>query len=119
MVNVNTTKCHSEIPTNMSGLISLPGIGLYAASVFLSLHKDVRAAIIDNNIVRVFSRFFGLEYDDETRRKWFIDFVEVMTPRKIHRNYNYALLDFARVICTKKPTCDICLLSRKCSCRNK
>ena len=104
------------LPLEKRELLRIPGIGDYAASAFLSLHYNKRCSLIDSNIIRLYSRYFGFYYDGETRRKkWFLDLADRMTPRKSIKSFNYALLDFSRTICKPKPLCDECTLRKRCS----
>lgn len=104
------------IPNQKPELLNLPGVGDYVASAYLSLHTDKREVLIDSNIVRFYSRFFGFEAKPETRRKkWFRELVEKITSKKDFQKFNYGLLDFTRKVCkAKKPLCEECLLARKC-----
>ncbi len=107
---------NNVIPESTTELRALPGIGDYAASAYLSMHLDCRAAIIDSNVVRLYGRFFGFDTDGETRRKsWMRNLAEKLTPRRNFRDYNYALVDFTRAICLPKPQCSICPIRRKCN----
>lgn len=106
---------NNDIPTNRDDLLKLPGIGDYIASAFHSLHMNRHDRIIDSNVVRFYGRFFGFETHGETRRKrWFIQLAERLTPARVHRDYNYALLDFSMTICAPVPQCANCPLRRKC-----
>lgn len=103
------------IAENRDEVLALPGVGDYIASAFRSLHLNIRDRIIDSNVVRFYGRFFGFKTDGETRRKkWFINLAEILTPARVHRDYNYALLDFTRKICKPSPDCSACPLRRKC-----
>jgi A/G-specific adenine glycosylase len=105
-----------KIPTHMEELLKLPGVGMYAASAFLTFHLDKRALIIDSNTVRLWSRILGFESNGETRRKkWFLDIVEALTPVEEHRAFNYAVLDHTRTICKPKPLCNVCPLNHLCN----
>lgn len=106
---------NERIPETENELIKLPGIGLYIASAFLSMHKGVKAPIIDRNAVRLWSRIFGFSTDSETHRKrWFIEIADRMTPQDRFKRFNYAVLDFARRICKPKPVCSKCPLTSYC-----
>lgn len=104
-----------DIPELKDDLLKLPAIGNYIASAYRSLHLGIRDVIIDSNIVRLLGRYFGFETDGETRRKrWLIQLAKKLTPEKKFKEYNYALLDFSRAICTTKPKCDLCIMKNKC-----
>jgi A/G-specific adenine glycosylase len=104
------------IPNQKSELLKLPGVGDYVASAFLSLHTNQREVLVDSNIVRFYSRFFGFEANAETRRqKWFRELAEKITPNKNCKQFNYGLLDFTRKVCkAKKPLCKECVLASRC-----
>lgn len=103
------------IPTGYEELTELPGVGPYAANAFISLHLDRPATIIDSNIVRLYERFFGIEPENEMRRKKsFIEFCIFVTPKIKCREFNYALLDLTRKVCKPKPCCDDCPIKNKC-----
>ena len=96
-------------PESLKELITLPGVGPYAAAAYLGFHTDARAVIIDANIVRFLCRLVGYKYDGETRRKlWLLNFADRMTPREKVRRYNYSVLDFTMQICTTRPRCKEC-----------
>ena len=98
-----------SIPDNYVTLLTLPGVGPYVASAYLSLHREIRQPIIDSNIVRLYCRLLGYQYDGETRRKkWISEFAEFMTPKESFREFNYSLLDFTRKVCAPKPLCLNC-----------
>jgi A/G-specific adenine glycosylase len=106
---------NGTVPTSMDELLKLPGVGVYAASAFLTFHTNKRALIIDSNAVRLWCRIFGFSADGETRRKkWFSDIVEAVTPIEEHRAFNYAVLDHTRTICKTRPLCNVCPLNQLC-----
>ncbi len=76
--------------------------------------------IIDANVVRVICRLVGEPYDGETRRKrWLMDLAERLTPERTFRDYNYALLDLAMVVCLPAaPRCRACPLAAVCEDRS-
>ena len=96
-------------PRSLPELITLPGVGPYAAAAYLAFHTNARAVIIDANVVRFLCRLIGYEYDGETRRKqWLLDFADRMTPQQSVKKYNYSVLDFTMQICTTRPKCEQC-----------
>ncbi len=103
-----------EPPSSLEALVELPGVGPYAASAYLSLHRGRRAAIVDSNVVRWLGRVFGFKTDPETRRKaWLLRLAEDLTPARNFREYNYAVLDLAMKVCGPRPRCEECPLSRQ------
>jgi len=102
-------------PDNYKELIQIPGVGPYVASAFLSLHRGIRYSIIDSNIIRLYTRLFGFNYNPDLRRKKdFQEFCETITPENKFRLFNYGLIDFTRSICKSKPRCKTCMFSGIC-----
>lgn len=89
-LRLNELILKNGIPLNKTELMAMPGIGEYISSAFLSLHCNIRAYLIDSNIIRTYGRFWGFPYNAETRRKkWFIKLCNELTPARNHRSYNY------------------------------
>jgi A/G-specific adenine glycosylase len=102
-------------PENSEELMRFKGIGGYTASAWLSLHRGKRAVIIDSNVVRWLSRMTGMPYNRDPRGlHWVQDLCERLTPKRVFRDYNYAVLDFTMMICARKPDCPNCPLRRDC-----
>ena len=73
--------------------------------------------LIDTNTVRVAGRLFGLEIKDSSRRNHrFRELVTALVDPDEPQAYNYALLDLAERICTKKrqPDCFRCPVRKYC-----
>jgi A/G-specific adenine glycosylase len=105
-----------EVPEERADIESFPGIGQYAAGAFLTFHRHRRVPFIDANIVRLLGRFFGFDWDGETRRKrWFRDLAEAFFDHDLPpADFGYAVLDFTREVCSRSPECDTCPLSSDC-----
>src|ERR1700722_2055214 len=56
-----------EFPTRFDEVESLPGIGRSTAGAILALSRDLRFAIMDGNVRRVLSRWFGIAGDPSER----------------------------------------------------
>lgn len=111
------TRFNEQVPREKLDLLSLPGVSSYIASAVRCFTWNFPEALIDTNTVRIAGRLFGLEVKDSSRRnsvfkrsiKSLIDFSQP-------RDYNYALLDLADRICTKRqiPDCLNCPVSAHC-----
>lgn len=106
-----------EIPTNFLELVKLPGVGRYTSSGVMcnAFKKDY--AMVDNNVVKIVSRYFGYEFQKNPPytdpQLW--EFVESLIPKGKCREFNLGLIDFVSEICkTKKPRCKICKLKNQC-----
>lgn len=102
------------VPLDIKELTSLPGVGSYSASAYLIFHCNTHGFIIDANIVRFICRISGNSYDGETRRKrWLIKTASELANTPDSKNYNYSILDFAMLVCVKRPHCEICPFNEK------
>lgn len=110
-------KYGGKIPCDKEELLSLPGVGEYISAAVLSFACNVPVAVVDSNVVRVLSRYFGITPRGEGRRdKKILGLASKILPEQSHREYNFAIIDFAALVCTpKRPKCEICPLREKCS----
>lgn len=93
----------------------LRGVDHYVASATACFASLERVAVVDSNVVRVYSRFFGFTPSDRIRREaGFHALALQLLPRGRVREYNWALLDLGGTVCVTKPKCGACPLSRKC-----
>lgn len=104
-------------PTDFNQVLALPGIGRSTAGAILTICFKKRYAILDGNVKRVLSRFFGVGdwlNDPKTVEKlWILS--EENTPHKRVADYTQAIMDFGAMLCTRtKPNCDVCPLQTAC-----
>ena len=52
---------HGVFPSNYQDLIQLKGVGDYTASAIASICFNEASAVVDGNVYRVLSRYFGIE----------------------------------------------------------
>lgn len=106
-----------RVPRSRKGLTALPGVGDYVAGAVLSVAFNRREWIVDTNVARVFTRYFGLMHIGEPRnsvliRKLSREFAQSRTPRRA----NLALLDHGALVCSaSRPRCGECVLATRCA----
>lgn len=104
-------------PSNEKKLLSLPGIGSYTSRAIMCFGFNKRCAVVDSNVGRIYKRVFDFRSEKE-KPSTDLDlrrFAEKMLPKHDFRQYNYALLDFAALICkSKNPKCDKCFAAEFC-----
>lgn len=111
------SRFNGQIPQDKADLLSLPGVSEYIASATRCFSWNLPEPLIDTNTVRVVGRLFGLETKDSSRRsKRFRNLISALVDTRSPRTYNYALLDLAYQICTKKrpPVCIKCPVQKYC-----
>lgn len=108
----------SAIPTTRKDWVALPGVGEYTAGAVLSLAMHQKEAILDGNLVRIFSRIFALQgqgLQDKKHREtlWKLAYAFAHLP-KTHLT-NEALMEFGALHCTpKSPLCGECPIADRC-----
>jgi A/G-specific adenine glycosylase len=99
-----------EFPRSFEDVASLPGIGRSTAGAILALAHGERYPILDGNVKRVLSRFFGIQDQD---RLW--EASERCTPEQDVDIYTQAIMDLGATVCTRrKPLCAYCPLAKGC-----
>lgn len=111
------TRFDGQVPQEKADLLSLSGVSDYIASAVRCFAWNLPEPLVDTNTVRIIGRLFGLEIKDSSRRnRRFRELITALVDPKEPRAYNYALLDLAHLICTKKhaPGCGKCPLQKWC-----
>jgi A/G-specific adenine glycosylase len=104
-------------PTSYADIRALKGIGDYTAAAIASFAYGLPHAVVDGNVYRVLSRFFGIATAIDTTRgkKEFRQLADSLLPKKQAALYNQAIMDFGATHCQpKNPKCTICPLQTKC-----
>jgi A/G-specific adenine glycosylase len=97
---------------------SLPGVGPYTAGAVASLAFGQREPILDGNIIRVFSRLFGLNFLPgkgiaEKRAYW--ELARIWADAENPGEWNEALMELGALVCIPAtPRCADCPLSTGC-----
>ena len=95
----------------------LKGVGDYTASAIASICFGEAKAVVDGNVYRVLSRFFGVETPINSSKgiKEFKELAQLVMYKEDPGLYNQAIMDFGAIQCKpQKPNCDSCLLQYKC-----
>ena len=106
------------MPRTRKELEALPGIGAYTAGAILSLAYHEREAILDGNLVRIFSRLHTLgilptESKEAAETYW--DYAREMADSPKAYMHNEALMELGRTVCkVRNPDCKACPLNASC-----
>lgn len=109
-------------PNNYADVLSLKGIGVYTAAAICSFAYNQPYAVVDGNVYRVISRYFGVDLpiDSTQGKKHFAQLAQELLPPKHSADYNQGIMDFGAMQCTpQSPLCDSCPLSDSCFAFNK
>ena len=108
---------HGHLPNTYDGLIAMDGVGRYTAGAVLSFAFNQDAPILDTNVARLLSRYFGirgaLRGGNVQRRLWRL--AAAVIPKGKGYGINEAMMDFGATVCTaRSPRCPSCVLRRTC-----
>jgi A/G-specific adenine glycosylase len=106
-----------SVPDTYEELVALPAVGPYAANATLAVAFRKRAPVVDAVTARVYRRYFDLPADAPASTDaalWRV--VDESTPPAGARDWNWAVLDLASMICLPKiPRCTECPLQEHCA----
>lgn len=120
-----------KFPDTLEGIKSLKGVGDYTAAAIGSFAFDIPAAVVDGNVYRVLSRYFGIDtpINSTQGKKEFAALAQSLIPggnEKIKPEafemelspisaYNQGMMDFGAIQCTpQSPKCLLCPLGETC-----
>ena len=118
-------------PTTIEGLRSLKGVGDYTAAAIGSIAFGLPVAVVDGNVYRVLSRYFGISTPINTTegKKEFALLAQELVSGLSGKSgcpgdsgnsgnsgiYNQAIMDFGALQCTpQSPRCADCPLQESC-----
>lgn len=110
-------KYNGVFPNTRKELEALPGIGAYTAGAILSLAFHQNAAILDGNLIRIFSRFYAFDFlpDSSKHSEIYWKQSEHWASGKKAFLKNEALMELGRSVCKiKNPNCLKCPLKNQC-----
>ncbi|RSK41790.1 A/G-specific adenine glycosylase [Mangrovimonas spongiae] len=108
---------NGNFPDSYKDLLKLKGVGDYTASAIASICYNEKKAVLDGNVYRVLSRYFGVDEPINTSKgfKVFKALAQEQLDSNNPANYNQAIMDFGATQCTpKKVQCNNCPLSESC-----
>jgi len=110
-------KLNNIFPNSFEEILALKGVGTYTASAIASFAFNQPYAVVDGNVFRVLSRFFGIEIPINTSagKKFYAQLATELLDKKEPGLYNQAIMDFGAVVCKPAiPDCPVCPLKKKC-----
>lgn len=110
-------KYNGHFPDTYKQLITLRGIGDYTASAIASFAFGEAQPVIDGNVIRFMSRFFGIHEDfSKAKSKHLVkdklrQIIKFVDPAI----FNNAMMEFGSLQCkSSNPKCEICVFSNSC-----
>ncbi len=117
-----TDDYNGRFPHTYEEILALKGVGPYTAAAIVSFAYNLPHAVVDGNVVRVLSRFFGITtpIDTTSGKKQFAELAGALLDTRQAGIYNQAIMDFGATVCTpRNPQCATCLHQPACVARQK
>lgn len=89
-------------PETYPEVLALKGVGEYTAAAICSFAYGMPYAVVDGNVYRVLSRYFGIDtpIDSTEGKKLFAALADEMLDKKHPAVYNQGIMDFGAIQCT-------------------
>ncbi len=96
-------------PNQYENLLGLKGVGPYTAAAIASFAYNLPYAVVDGNVFRVLSRFFGIDtaIDSTAGKKIFSELANEVLDKQYPALFNQAIMDFGATVC--KPMMPLCI----------
>lgn len=107
-------------PCKYEELILLKGVGEYTAAAISSFSANESRAVLDGNVFRVLSRYFGIEtaINSTEGKKEFTALANALIEDQNPSIYNQAIMEFGALQCKpKSPDCSVCPVQSSCYAR--
>lgn len=107
------------LPSDLEGLLALPGVGRKVANLFLARVTGQPAIAVDTHVFRIANRLWFHDRPartaEEAERR-----LAALFPRRIWRQINSVLVKFGRNICLpRRPRCPVCPVRADCPSRSE
>lgn len=113
---------NGRFPETYREVRALKGVGDYTAAAICSIAYDMPYAVVDGNVYRVLSRYWGIDtpIDSAEGKKLFAALADEMLDKSRPAAYNQAIMDFGAIQCTpQSPDCMCCPLAGSCTALSK
>ena len=112
-----TNALNGIFPNTYNELIKLNGIGDYTASAISSICFHEYNPVVDGNVLRLLSRYYGLKNPiDSLKGQRNIREIGKKLISKVDNpgDFNQAIMEYGALVCTPFPDCESCIFSSKC-----
>jgi A/G-specific adenine glycosylase len=106
-----------RFPDSYENILALKGIGPYTAAAIASFAYELPHAVLDGNVFRVLSRYFGIStpIDSTEGKQLYARLAGELLDTKLPGVYNQAIMDFGATVCKpQQPLCRQCIQRADC-----
>ena len=108
-------------PDSYLEILKLKGVGPYTAAAIASICFNEPRPVVDGNVFRFASRYFGIK-EDIAKQKTRVLFEKTLS-KHITKNapgeFNQAMMEFGSKVCSPSPKCSNCDFNIECVARQK
>jgi A/G-specific adenine glycosylase len=104
-------------PSHYEDILALKGIGPYTAAAIASFAFQLPHAVLDGNVFRVLSRYFGIStpIDSTEGKQLYATMAKELLDAQQPGLYNQAIMDFGATVCKpQQPLCSQCVQKADC-----
>jgi len=103
-------------PKTYDEIRKLKGIGDYTAAAISSIAFEISVPVVDGNVLRFFSRFFGIIEPVDTQKGKIAIFERAKEniDRQHPGDFNQAIMEFGALQCKPVPDCTVCPFETRC-----
>lgn len=121
--NLHTTakyiveELNGVFPNTYKDLLKLKGVGDYTASAIASICFNEATAVVDGNVYRVLSRYFGIKAPINSSKgsKEFKLLAQDLIDKQKPAEFNQAIMEFGAIQCKpQNPNCEDCPFQNSC-----
>jgi A/G-specific adenine glycosylase len=108
---------NGEFPNNHDQIKSLVGIGDYTAAAISSFAYNLPFAVVDGNVYRFLSRYFGITtpIDGSAGKKEFAELAQKLIDPEHPAMHNQAIMEIGAMVCKpSNPNCNECPFQASC-----
>lgn len=108
---------NGKLPESYSEIIKLKGIGPYTAAAVTSIAFGKPNAVMDGNVIRVLTRYYGIEEDTRKTktRNEVQDLANDLIDEQAPGDFNQAMMELGSEVCTPSaPDCMNCPIQEGC-----
>ncbi|TRZ45806.1 A/G-specific adenine glycosylase [Robertkochia solimangrovi] len=111
------SELNGVFPASAAELKKLKGVGEYTANAIASICYDEPVAVVDGNVYRVLSRYFGIDepINSTVGIRLFKEIANDQIGPEDPGDHNQAVMEFGAVQCKPvNPDCESCVLNMEC-----
>ncbi len=106
-----------KFPDDYEGWRKVKGVGPYTAAAIVSFAYNLPHAVVDGNVFRVLSRYFGIDtpIDSGEGKNVFTALANELIAQKEAGRFNQAIMDLGATVCKPaSPQCNSCPVQKNC-----